>query len=63
MEIPWDQGGFRVQQRIEHSKTIYENFTFQDSVDPGLTDVSARKIMCSWLAHAEIPGILETGVI
>lgn len=66
MEIPWGQGGVRVQQRIEHS--IYENFTFQDPVDPGLADVSAGKIICSWPAHAEITGIsgevqAEAGVI
>lgn len=56
MEIPWEQGAFRVQQRIEHSKTFHENFTFQDPVDPGLADVSAGKITYSWPAHAEISG-------
>lgn len=46
-----------MQQRIEHFKTIYENFAFQDPVDPSLADVSAGKIIYSWSAHAEITGI------
>lgn len=68
MEIPWDQGGVRVQQRVEHSNTIYENFTFQGPVFSGLAGVSAGNIISSWPAHAEITGIsgevqAEVGVV
>lgn len=56
MEILWDQGGVRVQQRVEHSKTFWENFTFWDPVDPGLADVSTGKFICSWPAREEITG-------